>query len=86
MSAARRRPRPLHVMTADYAGPIRVELEALARVLEPFDQAAAEAGDELVLRLIARLHEAIQAAEEIEQTRVPRPPRHARKGVRLAKN
>lgn len=61
------------VMTSEYAAAIRLQLEPLARVLEPFDEAAARAGDMLVLRLIARIAEAVQAAEEIEQTRRPAP-------------
>lgn len=71
------------VMTSEYAAAIRLQLEPLARVLEPFDEAAARAGDMLVLRLIARITEAVQAAEEIEQTRRPAP---AYRGVRLVKN
>lgn len=80
-------PKPLHVMTSEYAGAVRVQLEAIGRVLEPFDQAAAEAGDMLVLRMIARVAEAVQAAEEIEQTRraLPTLPQRRRRGVRLAK-
>lgn len=74
---------PTLVMSSEYAAAIRLQLEPLARVLEPFDGAAARAGDMLVLRLVARIAEAVQVAEEIEQTRRPAP---AYRGVRLVKS
>lgn len=81
---------PTLVMTAEYAYAIRVELEAVARILEPFDEAAGRAGDIDVLALVARTQEAIQAAAKIQATRqrppLPRRARHARKGVSLIKS
>lgn len=73
---------PLLVMSSEYAAAVRLQLEPLARVLEPFDEAAGRAQDADVLALIARIHEATQAAAKIENNRRPAP---TYRGVNLVK-
>ncbi len=83
--------RPTLVMSAEYAYAFRVELEALDRALEPFDEDAGRAGDIDVLALAARVKEAIQLAIKIQaerqHTAPPRVARHAKRGgVTLVKH
>jgi hypothetical protein len=77
------------VMSPAYAYAVRQELEAIGRVLEPFDEAAGRAGDIDVLALVARVKEAIHLTIKIQAERQTTPPprvaRH-RKGVTLAKD
>lgn len=81
--------RPTLVMSAEYAYAFRVQLEAVDRALEPFDEPAGRGGDADVLALVARVKEAIDLTIKIQTERRTPPPlrvaRH-RKGVRLAKH
>lgn len=75
--------RPLLVMSSEYAAAVRLQLEPLARVLEPFDDAAGRAQDSDVLALVARILEATRLAAKIE---FDRRPTLAYKGVDLIKH
>jgi hypothetical protein len=78
-----------NVMNSTEGAALRVQLDGMIAVLERFDQMAGLAGDEPVLRLIACLYGAREAASEIEMR--PQPPRIEAvplpaQGVRLSKN
>jgi hypothetical protein len=69
------------VMDNTWGNALALQLDGMIKALAPFDHAAGEAGDEQVLKLIARLYDAHAAASEIA-TRQPL----ASKGVILTRN
>lgn len=67
----------------------RVQLDAMIRSLDTANEQAGEHGDETVLRMIANLYAAREAASEIEMRpvpgRKPAPVIPLRRGVSLVK-
>lgn len=76
-------PTTLHVMDAAEGTAALMQLNAMIRALDGFDQDAIDANDKPVMRLIGRLYAAREAADEI----AARPqPNEKKKGVSLAKH
>lgn len=75
MSASR------HVMDSTEGAAWGFQLEAMMRVLNAVHQDARDASDQAVVRLVACVAGAREAADEIEKRPAP-----SRKGVRLAKS
>ncbi len=78
-----------NVMNSTEGAALRVQLDGMIAALERFDQMAGLAGDQPVLRMIANLYAAREAASEIEMRPQPKhrdvSSLHA-KGVRLHKS
>lgn len=73
---------PIYVMDAAEGAALRYQLDGMVNYLHRVAQEADDAKDEAVRRLVASLHGAREAADEIERrTPVDTP----RRGVRLAK-
>lgn len=71
-----------HVMDATEGAAWRYQLDAMITVLNEVDDAAAEVDDAAVIRLIASLYAAREAAAEIEM----RSAATKRGGIRLVKS
>lgn len=74
------RPTVLYIMDTAEGAAVLTQIDAMIKALDGFDQPAVDAGDMPVVRLITRLYEAREAADEI--TRRPQPNEKSR-GVSL---
>lgn len=69
------------IMTTYEGAALRVQLEAMVKVIEPYESAAKEASDIMLLSLLGQLRQAHTTAAQIEE----RPPLE-KGGVPLTRN